>query len=161
MTSPSVEKAGDDVTPAAPMNANGVTPVQDAAPQIDEPLKNKPIDTAAVIAPVDSAIATHDSPANGVHAQTTIGSPPSKSPSTPSPKGGVMGFFKRQDSRLEVCALLQRILVFSDSKARRKQRLTNQPHHQPPRRQLLLPKHLLLLYLKVQNPNAGPRSSTV
>jgi hypothetical protein len=89
-----------------PAKDNEVAPVSETAPKIDEPVQTKPIDTAAVTAPVDSAIAAHDVPATGVHAQTTTDTPITKSPTTPSHKGGVMGFFKRQDSKLEVCRWL-------------------------------------------------------
>lgn len=95
VTSPSAEKMENDVAPT------DVAPVSEAAPKIEKPPQNKPIDTAAVTAPVDSAIAAHDTPVDSVHAQTTAGSVPSKSPSTPSHKSGVMGFFKRQDSKIE------------------------------------------------------------
>ena len=101
-TSPTAEKTPTDVAPVVPTKDSEVAPVSETAPKIDEPPQSKPIDAAAVTAPVDSAIAAHDLPANSVHAQTTTGAP-TKSPTTPSHKGGVMGFFKRQDSKLEVC----------------------------------------------------------
>jgi len=86
-----------------PAKDNELAPVSEAAPKIDEPIQSKPIDAAAVTAPVDTAIAAHDLPTNSVHAQTTTGSPTTKSPTSPSHKGGVLEFFKRQDSKLEVC----------------------------------------------------------
>ncbi len=103
VTSPTAEKTPTDVAPAVPTKDSEVAPVSETAPKIDEPPQSKPIDTAAVTAPVDSAIAAHDPPVNSVHAQITVGTPTTKSPTTPSHKGGVMGFFKRQDSKLEVC----------------------------------------------------------
>ncbi len=102
ITSPTAEKAQTDAAPVIPTKDSEVAPVSETAPKIDEPPQSKPIDTAAVTAPVDSAIAAHDLPAGSVHAQTTTGTPTAKSPTTPSHKGGVMGFFKRQDSKLEV-----------------------------------------------------------
>jgi hypothetical protein len=103
VTSPTAEKTAGDVAPVVPAKDSEVAPVSETAPKIDEPAQSKPIDTAAVTAPVDSAIAAHDVPATTVHAQTTTDAATSKSPTTPSHKGGVMGFFKRQDSKLEVC----------------------------------------------------------
>lgn len=102
ITSPTAEKTASDVAPVVPTKDSEVAPVSETAPKIDEPAQSKPIDAAAVTAPVDSAIAAHDLPANSVHAQTTTTGAPIKSPTTPSHKGGVMGFFKRQDSKLEV-----------------------------------------------------------
>ncbi|KAF7508708.1 hypothetical protein GJ744_008955 [Endocarpon pusillum] len=99
-TSPTAEKSPTDGAPVIPNKDSEVAPVSETAPKIDEPAQSKPIDAAAVTAPVDSALAAHDLPANSVHAQTTTGAP-TKSPTTPSHKGGVMGFFKRQDSKLE------------------------------------------------------------
>ncbi|ERF73484.1 hypothetical protein EPUS_04107 [Endocarpon pusillum Z07020] len=100
ITSPTAEKTPTDGALVIPTKDSEVAPVSETAPKIDEPAQSKPIDAAAVTAPVDSAIAAHDVPANSVHAQTTTGAP-IKSPTTPSHKGGVMGFFKRQDSKLE------------------------------------------------------------
>jgi hypothetical protein len=103
-TSPSAEKSENDVAPLVPAKDNEVAPVSETAPKIEEPIQSNPIDTAAVTAPVDSAIAAHDLPADSAHAQTTTSPTANKSPSTPSHKeGGFMGFFKRQESKLEVC----------------------------------------------------------
>ena len=103
MTGSSTVTTENEVAPVVPAKDSEVAPVSQTAPQIDEPTHSKPIDTAAVTAPVDSAIAAHDLPANSVHAQTTTAPGTSKSPSSPVHKGGVMGFFKRQDPKLEVC----------------------------------------------------------
>jgi hypothetical protein len=101
VTSPTAEKTEAEAAPAVPTKDTAVAPVSETAPKIDEPIQSKPIDTAAVTAPVDTAIAAHDLPANSVHAQTTT-APTTKSPTSPSHKGGVLGFFKRQDSKVEV-----------------------------------------------------------
>lgn len=114
VTSPAPEKAEHDVAPIVPAKDNGVALVSERAPKIDEPVQSKPIDTAAVTAPVDTAIAAHDLPTNSVHAQTTTGSPTTKSPASPSHKGGVLGFFKRQDSKVEVCQEHEPILAAAD-----------------------------------------------
>jgi hypothetical protein len=106
VTSPTTEKTETETAPIVPAKDNDAVPVSETAPKIEEPVQSKPIDAAAVTAPVDTAIAAHDPPANSVHAQTTVGSAATKSPSTPSHKSGVMGFFKRQDSsKVEVCHL--------------------------------------------------------
>jgi hypothetical protein len=102
VTSPSTEKPEGEVAPAISPKDNEVAPVSETAPKIDEPFQSKPIDTAAVTAPMDSAVAAQEAPADSAHAQTTTGPATTKSPTTPSHKGGVMGFFKRQDSKVEV-----------------------------------------------------------
>lgn len=103
-TSPTVEKNEAETAPAVPAKGNDVTAVSEKAPKIDEPAQSKPIDTAAVIAPADSAIPAPDAAASSAHAQTTVAPTAAKSPSTPSHKGGIVGFFKRQDSgKAEVC----------------------------------------------------------
>lgn len=103
MTSPTTEKTQSEVAPAVPAkDTTEAGPVSETAPKLDEPIQSKPIDTAAVTAPMDSATTAQDPPANSVYAQVTVPSPAAKSPSTPSHKGGVMGFFKRQDSKADV-----------------------------------------------------------
>ena len=52
ITSPSTEKSEREA-----MGTSDVPPVSETAPKIDEPIENKPIDTAAVTAPVDTVTA--------------------------------------------------------------------------------------------------------
>jgi hypothetical protein len=152
VTSPTGEKTENGVAPVVPAKDTEVAPVAETAPKIDEPVQSKPIDTAAVTAPVDTALAAHDLPANSVHAQTTTGSTTTKSPTTPSHKGGVMGFFKRQDSKTEVCQRQKRAITTADNPYSRR-RPTSRSHHLPlPPKRVLLPSLPLLLPLKQSQP---------
>lgn len=54
-TSPTTEKAEKDDGPSVPAKDAEVPPVSETAPKIEEPIANKPIDTAAVTAPIDTA----------------------------------------------------------------------------------------------------------
>lgn len=55
VTSPTAEKTEGEAVPAVPAKDTEIPPVSETAPKIEEPIENKPIDTAAVVAPVDAA----------------------------------------------------------------------------------------------------------
>ncbi|KIX94384.1 uncharacterized protein Z520_09770 [Fonsecaea multimorphosa CBS 102226] len=88
VASPTTEKSEKDATASS-----DVPPVSETAPKIEEPIENKPIDTAAVTAPVD-----------------TVTTPPVEEPaaageSSAAPKtekkGGFIGFIKKTEAKLE------------------------------------------------------------
>lgn len=69
-------------------------PVSDTAPKLDEPATTKPIDTAAVTAPVD---------AENKEAKETKDTKdtPTETGTSPSSKGGAIGFIKQQQAKLQ------------------------------------------------------------
>lgn len=93
VTSPTTEKSEKDAT-----GATDVPPVSETAPKLEEPIENKPIDTAAVTAPVD----TVQTP----QAEETAKEPAATSPAEASApktekKGGLLGFIKKTEARFE------------------------------------------------------------
>ena len=70
--------------------------MSETAPKIDEPIINKPIDTAAVTAPVDTVqtpSAVEETPEEIAPAETT-------STPTKEKKGGIIGFIRKQEASL-------------------------------------------------------------
>lgn len=94
VTSPSAEKSEKEAAPAVPEKDKEVPPVSDTAPKLDEPATTKPIDTAAVTAPVD---AENKEPKEVKENKET----PNETGTSPSSKGGLMGFIKKQEAKLE------------------------------------------------------------
>jgi len=102
VTSPSSERSEKEVVPIVPVKDE--TPaVSETAPKLDEPIATKPLDTAAVTAPVDGT-----EPAAGPVAATTAEEPRSAELASPrettlSPrsekKSFLSGFMKKQDKR--------------------------------------------------------------
>jgi hypothetical protein len=100
-TSPTAEKGEKDGVPSAPAKDSDVLPVSETAPKIEEPIANKPIDTDAVTAPIDTAQApaaaaepTSEIPKETAAAETTT-------TPTKEKKGGFIGFIKKEAARLE------------------------------------------------------------
>jgi hypothetical protein len=91
-TSPTSEKAEKEAGPSVPAKDAEVLPVSETAPKIEEPIANKPIDTAAVTAPID---AVDETPTEA--AKETA---PAETATTPK-KGGIIGFIKGGAARLE------------------------------------------------------------
>lgn len=87
ITSPGAEKSEKEA-----MGTSDVPPVSETAPKLEEPIENKPIDTAAVTAPVDTAAAeeTPKEPA----AESSAAHKTEK-------KGGFIGFIKKTEAKLE------------------------------------------------------------
>ncbi|OAL36998.1 hypothetical protein AYO20_03767 [Fonsecaea nubica] len=86
--SPTTEKSEKDA-----LTTSDVPPVSETAPKIEEPIENKPIDAAAVTAPVD-----------------TVTTPPVEEPAAASEasaapktekKGGLISFIKKTEAKLE------------------------------------------------------------
>lgn len=98
-TSPGAEKSQNEG--AASSRSGDAPSASEEAPKIDQPVQTKPIDAEAVTAPANAsatAPAASD-PASAEQGATT----PTKGASTPSAhKSNIMGFFKRQDSKLDV-----------------------------------------------------------
>ena len=94
MTSPTTEKTEKEAT------TSDVPPVSETAPKLDEPIENKPIDTAAVTAPADTVEtpAATEEPAKDLSA-----TPATETATTPKAekKGGILGFIKKTEAKLE------------------------------------------------------------
>ena len=88
VTSPTAEKSERDA-----MTNGDVAPVSDTAPRIEEPIENKPIDTAALTAPTDT-VATPPAAEEPTTAHTT------EAPKTEK-KGGLLGFMKKNEGKKE------------------------------------------------------------
>lgn len=92
VTSPTTEKSEKEATAEVP-------PVSETAPKLEEPIENKPIDTAAVTAPVDTVetpAATEEEPAK----ETPAAAEASAAPKTEK-KGGFLGLIKKTEAFLE------------------------------------------------------------
>jgi hypothetical protein len=89
-TSPTSEKAEKEAGPSVPAKDAEVLPVSETAPKIEEPIANKPIDTAEVTAPIDTA----QTPAAVDEAAKETA--PAETATTPTKKkeGGIRGFIK-------------------------------------------------------------------
>ena len=100
-TSPTSEKAEKEAGPSVPAKDADVLPVSETAPKIEEPIANKPIDTAAVTAPIDTA----QTPAGVDEAPTETAkeTAPAEAATTPTKgkKGSIIGFIKEGAARLE------------------------------------------------------------
>jgi len=100
-TSPTSEKAEKEAGPSVPAKDAEVLPVSETAPKIEEPIANKPIDTAAVTAPIDTA----QTPAavDEAATETAKETAPAETATTPTKekKGGILGFIKKEAARLE------------------------------------------------------------
>ena len=99
--SPTSEKAEKEAGPSVPAKDAEVLPVSETAPKIEEPIANKPIDTAAVTAPID----TVETPAvvDEAPAETAKETAPAEAATTPTKekKGGIIGFIKKEAARFE------------------------------------------------------------
>jgi hypothetical protein len=82
-TSPTAEKT-EEVAPAVPAKDAEILPVSETAPKIEKPIENKPIDTAAVTAPID-----------------TVQIPAAVEEPAKEKKGGIRGFIKKQEAKFE------------------------------------------------------------
>lgn len=85
ITSPGTEKSEKEA-----LGTSDVPPVSETAPKLEEPIENKPIDTAAVTAPVDATEETPKEPA----AESSAAHKTEK-------KGGFIGFIKKTEAKLE------------------------------------------------------------
>lgn len=105
VASPSVEKTEKDVVPEAPVQEEApvVSTVSETAPRLEEPIDHKPIDTAAVTAPVDAVDSTA-APASA--AETKPVEPVAATDSTLTPRTEKKSFFaglkKKQEKKEEV-----------------------------------------------------------
>ena len=94
--SPTSEKAEKEAGPSVPAKDAEVLPVSETAPKIEEPIANKPIDTAAVTAPID----TVETPAavDEAPTETAKETAPAETATTPTKdkKGGIIGFIKKE-----------------------------------------------------------------
>jgi hypothetical protein len=99
--SPTSEKAEKEAGPSVPAKDAEVLPVSETAPKIEEPIANKPIDTAAVTAPID----TVETPAavDEAPTETAKETAPAETATTPTKdkKGGIIGFIKKEAARFE------------------------------------------------------------
>lgn len=98
--SPTSEKSEKEVGPAVPAKDHEVSAVSENAPKLEEPIENKPIDTAAVTAPVDAPTPVTEPVKEPVVTKATT--PAAKSASSPSAKDAIIGFIKKQESKFEV-----------------------------------------------------------
>ena len=92
ITSPSTEKSEKDA-----MTPSDVPPVSETAPKLEEPIENKPIDTAAVTAPVDTVatpLASDETKELTPAAETSTAPKAEK-------KGGLLGFIKKTEAKME------------------------------------------------------------
>ncbi|KIW67434.1 hypothetical protein PV04_06690 [Phialophora macrospora] len=83
ISSPTAEKSEKEA-----VATSDVPPVSETAPKLEEPIENKPIDTAAVTAPVDT-------PATEEPAVAETSAPKTDK------KGGLLGFIKKTEAKLE------------------------------------------------------------
>jgi len=94
VTSPTTEKTEKEAT------TSDVPPVSETAPKLDEPIENKPIDTAAVTAPADNV----ETPA-AASAEPAKDTTPAATETATTPKaekkGGILGFIKKTEAKLE------------------------------------------------------------
>ncbi|KAK5096371.1 hypothetical protein LTS08_007627 [Lithohypha guttulata] len=102
IVSPTTEKSEKDVVPHVPAK-DEPSAVSETAPKLDEPIMNKPIDTAAVTSPVNTT--TNSTPAAIseepiVNEQTTTAEPAVVTPRTER-KSFVSGLFKKHDKKEE------------------------------------------------------------
>jgi hypothetical protein len=100
-TSPTSENAEKEAGPSVPAKDAEVLPVSETAPKIDEPIANKPIDTAAVTAPIDTAqtpAAVGEAPT-----ETAKETAPAETATTPTKekKSSIKGLFKKDAAKLE------------------------------------------------------------
>ncbi|KAK5464985.1 hypothetical protein LTS15_001548 [Exophiala xenobiotica] len=93
VTSPTTEKSEKEAS-----GATDVPPVSETAPKLEEPIENKPIDTAAVTAPVDTVqTPLVEEPVK----EATATSPTEASAPKTEKKGGLLGFIKKTEARFE------------------------------------------------------------
>lgn len=92
VTSPTTEKTEKEAT------TSDIPPVSETAPKLDEPIENKPIDTAAVTAPADNVetpAATADATKETTPATETTTAPKAEK------KGGLLGFINKKTEKKE------------------------------------------------------------
>ena len=99
VTSPDAEKTEAEAGPAVPTKDSDIPPVSETAPKIEKPVDQAPLDTAAVVAPVD----TVQTPA-AVEEPTSKDKPTTPTEGTSAHKqkegGGFLGFIKKTESKL-------------------------------------------------------------
>ena len=99
VTSPDAEKTEAEAGPAVPTKDSDIPPVSETAPKIEKPVDQAPLDTAAVVAPVD----TVQTPA-AVEEPTSKDKPTTPTEATSAHKqkegGGFLGFIKKTESKL-------------------------------------------------------------
>jgi hypothetical protein len=100
VTSPTAEKAEKDGAPSVPVKDTDVLPVSEIAPKIEEPIANKPIDTAAVTAPIDTVQTPAATESTSEIPKEIIAAETSTTP-TKEKKGGLIGFIKKEAAKLE------------------------------------------------------------
>ena len=92
-----MEKTEKDVGPSGAVRDSSMPRVSESAPKIDEPILNKPIDTAAVTAPVGTSTATSvEGPS-----EATASAPFHHQATTAAGKGGFMGFIKKPEPKVD------------------------------------------------------------
>lgn len=95
VTSPTTEKTEKDAT------TSDVPPVSETAPKLDEPIENKPIDTAAVTAPADNVETQAATSAEASKDTTTPAAAETATTPKAEKKGGILGFIKKTEAKLE------------------------------------------------------------
>ena len=75
-------------------------PISETAPKIEEPIANRPIDTAAVTAPIDTAQTPAIAQTTSQTPKETAAAETSTTP-TKEKKGGLIGFIKKEAAKLE------------------------------------------------------------
>jgi hypothetical protein len=98
-TATDAEKAEAEAGPAVPTKDSDIPPVSETAPKIEQPVHQAPLDTAAVVAPVD----TVQTPA-AVEEPVTKDKPTTPTEATSTSKqqkegGGFLGFIKKAESK--------------------------------------------------------------
>jgi ribonuclease E len=78
-----------------PAKDSETLPVSETAPQIEEPVENKPLDTAAVDAPADTVAA----PASEEPAKESASATETATTPKTEEKGGFLGFIKKQEAK--------------------------------------------------------------
>ncbi|KIV79135.1 hypothetical protein PV11_06718 [Exophiala sideris] len=95
VTSPTAEKSEEEASAAL-----NLPPVSETAPKLEEPIENKPIDTAAVTAPVDTVETPAATEPTAEATTTSATTEPATAPKTEK-KGGFLGFMKKTEAKQE------------------------------------------------------------
>ncbi|KAK5021543.1 hypothetical protein LTS07_010950 [Exophiala sideris] len=95
VTSPTAEKSEEEASAAL-----NLPPVSETAPKLEEPIENKPIDTAAVTAPVDTVETPAATEPTAEATTTSAATEPATAPKTEK-KGGFLGFMKKTEAKQE------------------------------------------------------------
>jgi len=94
VTSPTTEKTEKDAT------TSDIPPVSETAPKLDEPIENKPIDTAAVTAPADN-VETPAATSVDATKDTTTPVAETTTAQKAEKKGGLLGFINKKTEKKE------------------------------------------------------------